>query len=181
MEENLKKRIDVWYRGCRAFEMFDNQLSAMIHEMRPEEICKFRQYEEFEAKHSRSGRSGYRKYIKFEIDDFSRYDPSIKLIVLKNNTRYELQIIDRDLNYITERVYGLKQNQIDGDYVALITIDNGHLENHRMCELDIMKTEEGYNLVCREWANLQIVNTQTKPLHEQEIKRLLSKDDIKQF
>ncbi len=181
MTEELKKRIDVWYRGCRDFKMFDNQLSAMIHEMRPEEICKFRQLEEFEAKRSRGGRSGYKKYINFQVDDFSRYDPSIKLIVLKNDTRYELSIIDRDLNDINERVYGLKQNQIDGDYVALIMVDDGSLKNHRMYEVDIVNNNGNYSLVCREWANLKIVNTQTKPLPEQVVKRLLSKDDIKQL
>ena len=181
MEEELKQRFDTWYCSCRSFKMFDNQISAIIHEMRPEEITKFRQYKEFEAKRSRGGKAGYEKYINFEIDDFSRYDTSIKLTVLKNNTRYELQIIDRDLNDITERVYGLKQNQIDRDYVALITIDDGHLENHRMYEVDIVKIGKMYGLVCRKWVNLQIVNTQTKPLPAEVVRRLSSKDDIKQL
>lgn len=181
MEEELKQRFDRWYYSCRSFKMFENQLSAMIHEMRPEEITKFKQYEEFEAKHSRGGRSGYKKYISFQVDDFSRYDTSIKLIVLKNDTRYELQIIDRDLNDITERVYGLKQNQIDGDYVALITVDDGSLKNHHMYEVDIVNNGKKYGLVCREWNNLQIVNTQIKPLTEEQVNALLGKNDLKQL
>ncbi|MBQ3502567.1 MAG: hypothetical protein IJA72_02780 [Clostridia bacterium] len=181
MEEELKQRFELWLNGCKSLNLFYKQYVSIIREMRHEEISKFKNFEEFEAKHSRGGRTGYKKYINFQIDDFSRYDPSIKLIVLKNDIRYELQIIDRDLNDITERVYGLKQNQIDGDYVALITVDDGSLKNHHMYEVDIVNNGKKYGLVCREWANLQIVNTQTKPLTEQQVNVLLGKNDVKQL
>jgi len=181
MTEELKQRFELWLNSCKSLKVFYKQYMSIIHEMRHEEISKFKKFEEFEEKRSRDGRSGYKKYINFYVDDFSRYEPSIKLIVLKNDTRYELSIIDRDLNDINERVYGLKQNQIDGDYVALIIVDDGSLKNHRMYEVDIVNNCKNYELVCREWANLKIVDTQTKPLTEQQVNALLGKNEIKQL
>ncbi len=178
MTEELKQRFELWLEYCLGLEKFKKQYDKMLSEMRPINIEKFKNFEEINDSDTKNGKG---RYTVFENDDFGVYNPKIKLIVGKNDLRYQLELVVRELTDIKQRYYGLTQNRIDADYAAVLMIDDGNLSHHRMYEVDIINNGKKYGLVCREWANFQIVDTQTKPLTEQQVNALLAKSEIKQL
>lgn len=178
MTEELKEKLTLWLECCKSFDIFQKGYKQMISRMRLENISRFKRFEEISDKRSRKGKTGFEAYNYFTLDDYSEH---IALIVGHNHERYELTIENKNLNDIAIRTDGLDENDIDSDCVGLLIVNNAETDVHHMYEVDIVNNGKKYGLVCREWANLQIVNTQTKPLPEEVVKRLSSKDDIKQF
>ena len=178
MTEELKEKLTLWLECCKSFDIFQKGYRQMISRMRLENISRFKRFEEISDKRSRKGKTGFEAYNYFTLDDYSE---RMELIVGHNHERYELTITNKDLQDIAIRTDGLDENDVDSDCVGLLIVNNAETEEHHMYEVDIVKIGKMYGLVCREYANLQIVNTQTKPLPAEVVRRLSSKDDIKQL
>ncbi len=179
MAEELKEKLTLWLECCKSFDMFQKGYKQMISRMRIDNISKFKRFEEISESRSRKGRTGFEGYNYFTLDDYSKH---MALIVGHNHERYELTITNKDLNDIAIRTDGLDENDVDdSNCVGLLIMNNAKTGEHHMYEVDIVNNGKKYGLVCREWANFQIVDIQTKPLTEQQVNALLGKSDIKQF
>lgn len=178
MAEDLKQKLTLWLEYCKSFDIFQKEYRKMISRMRLENVSRFKRFEEISDKRSRKGKSGFDAYNYFTLDDYSGH---MALIVGHNHERYELTITNKDLKDIAIRTDDLDEKDVDSDCVGLLIVNNAQTEEHHMYEVDIVNNGKKYGLIWREWENLQVVSTQTKPLTDQQVNALLRENDIKQL
>lgn len=182
MSEELKERFDLWLSCCLTIDKFKKQYNKMLSEMRPVNVERLKNFEEINESKTKNGKYYHNNLM---IRDYNRCNEELLMTLQRSDNEYILRLVNRDLNDLPVVIFNLNQQGIDRDYVATLEINNEKTQQNHTFEVVASMRDNKPCLIYREWTWVEhrwtVVDTQTKPLTQQQVNKLLGEDDIKQL
>lgn len=182
MEDELKQRFDLWLSCCLTIDKFKKQYNKMLSEMRPINVEKLKNFEEINESKTKNGKYYHNNLM---IRDYNHNNEELIMTLQRSDNEFILRLVNRDINDLPVVMFNLNQQGVDRDYVATLEINNEKTNQYHTYEVVASMRDNKPCLVYREWTwvdcRWSAVDTQTKHLTEQQVNKLLGKNDIKQL
>ena len=182
MTEKLKQRFELWLNCCLTLDKFKKQYNKMLSEMRPINVEKLKNFEEINESKTKNGKYYHNNLM---IRDYNRNNEELLMTLQRSDNEFILRLVNRDINDLPVVMFNLNQQGVDRDYVATLEINNEKTNQYHTYEVVASMRDNKPCLVYREWTWVEhrwsAVDTQTKPLTEQQVNALLGKNDVKQL
>ena len=183
MTEELKERFDLWLSYCLTLDKFKNQYKRMLSEMRPVNVEKLKKFEEINESKTKNGKYYHNNLM---IRDYNNHNEELCMTLQRSDNEYIFRLVNRDLSDLPVMMFNLNMLGVDRDYVATLEVNNDKTQQYHTYEVVASMRDNKPCLIYREWTwvdghRWSVVDTQTKPLTEQQVNKLLRQNNIKQL
>lgn len=139
----LKQKYYAMLQQCLKFGKFKKEIKNLIDCLTQENKEKLNQLEEFNYRHTGVGKTNWQT-LKF-------YEHRLLLSVEKNNKMYRLQIFNKDLLSFEGKSENLNINEPQIGGLVVFDIEDSRKNQNARFDLFIVKMEDGYHIMFREW------------------------------